>query len=142
MAVTTTGKILTLELFTCSERGCGMTYGVPHDWVTARRDDHVSWYCLNGHSQYFPGQSDKEKLREQVAALSGNLKHQTERNKRLNEENTRLERSRRAVRGQKTRIVNRLKEGLCPWCGQDFPDLGAHVLTHGDQVHAEETEPA
>ena len=56
---------------------CGIEFAVSKDWVGQRERDHQSFFCPNGHGQYFPGETEDEKLRKE--------------NKRLREENLRLQ---------------------------------------------------
>lgn len=122
---------ITFEPLTCCVNGCGMTFAVPVWFVERRRGDHEWWYCPNGHRQYFVSESDSEKLRRELASANGNLKYTRE---RLETE----KRSTAAQKGQKTRILNRVKAGICPFCSRRFDSLGLHVQAeHGDEVAAE-----
>src|SRR5688500_16343266 len=60
---------------TCAE--CGVIFHIPDRLEKLRRDDHGTFYCPNGHSQYFRGKTDEEKkiesLREQIASLENRL---------------------------------------------------------------------
>ena len=42
---------------------CGMTFGVPSDFDVRRRRDGKSFYCPNGHSQSYRGESDAAKIK-------------------------------------------------------------------------------
>ncbi len=37
----------TLVVIECSS--CGVSFGMTEDFIQARRDDHRTWYCPNGH---------------------------------------------------------------------------------------------
>ncbi|HUG02092.1 MAG TPA: hypothetical protein VML95_09510 [Longimicrobiales bacterium] len=64
---------LTFQTITCCVKGCGLTFAVPDTWVEKRRVDHSWWHCPNGHHQYFPGKSDAEKLRDELARTQKRL---------------------------------------------------------------------
>jgi len=48
---------------------CGLWYPLPTHYEDARREDHKTFYCPNGHSCYYPQQTDRELLHSQNAAL-------------------------------------------------------------------------
>lgn len=53
-----------MEVITCGE--CGISFALPARFLDERRKDHKGFYCPSGHSRYFPGKSDEEKLREKL----------------------------------------------------------------------------
>lgn len=61
-------KTETVEFAECCCSECGIYYYVPSQWRKNRREDHVGFYCPNGHNQYFPAESDAEKLRKELDA--------------------------------------------------------------------------
>lgn len=118
----------TLALFTCSQ--CGIGFGVPEYWSKARHRDHKTWYCPNGHGQYFPGKSDVEIAREKAARLERQLANR--------DEDLRVERaSHAATKGQLTKVRRRVTNGACPCCNRTFANVGRHMKTqHPDAVVA------
>ena len=58
---------------TTSCHSCGIQYGLPLAFIAARRSDHKSFSCPNGHLQYFRQQTKTERLTEQVALLTMEL---------------------------------------------------------------------
>lgn len=56
-----------LEPGPCSQ--CGIVYGLPKEFAAARRNDHKTFTCPNGHPQYFPQETDADKLNKQVLFL-------------------------------------------------------------------------
>ncbi len=87
------------EVCTCSE--CGIEYRVPGNWYRSRRDDHASFWCPNGHEQHFSGKSDKEKL-------SSRLDAERRRIGLLSDQLNTCSLSRRALKGQVTKLRNKL----------------------------------
>ena len=59
------------EKTTCSK--CGAQSLLPAERIRKLRQSHATFYCPNGHSQYFPGKTAEEKrieqLEREVAAL-------------------------------------------------------------------------
>lgn len=49
---------------------CNIQFGITIDFYNKRRNDHKSFHCPLGHSQYFPDQSDKEKLEAENKKLN------------------------------------------------------------------------
>jgi len=77
-----------LARLTCSQ--CGVSY-----WITEKHESHLrrchnSFWCPNGHSQYFPGETDAER---KIAKI------QSERDE--------ISRSNSALRGVITRMRNK-----------------------------------
>ena len=47
---------------TCPTKGCGITFWTTDHYDDRRRDKHDSFYCPNGHTMSYPGQTDAQKL--------------------------------------------------------------------------------
>lgn len=113
-----------LEVTVCT---CGVLFAVPEKLLDARRFDGKSFHCPNGHSLVFKD-SDREKitrerdrLRDQTARLTANLDQ--------------TEASRRAYKGQATRLKKRTAGGVCPCCNRTFKELARHMESqHPDFV--------
>lgn len=54
-----------MEVVHCAN--CNVTFAVTSDMANRRRHDHKSFYCPNGHSNYFPDKTDEEKLKEKLS---------------------------------------------------------------------------
>lgn len=114
---------------------CGVIWGVPSDYQSRRKQDHNNFYCPNGHTQCYIGKSDAERLREELDRVkAGNASlHDvlTRKNEQLQEKDYRI----RSLKGAKTRIENRVKNGVCPCCNRTFKNLAAHFKTqHPDML--------
>lgn len=58
---------------------CNISFGVTIDFYNKRKNDHKSFHCPLGHSQYFLRKSDKEKLKHENEILKAkelNLKEE------------------------------------------------------------------
>jgi hypothetical protein len=132
MARTTTVEIsLELVPLTCCWEDCGVSFAVPLRLEQSLRRSHRAFYCPHGHQQSFAVKSEEERLRERVASLQGNLTFEQERAERLT-------RSLSATRGVRTRVLNRIRNGQCPFCGRRFDALGLHLeAEHSDQLAAQ-----
>lgn len=111
---------LQMTTITCCRKGCGLTFAVSGTWVERRQEDHSFWYCPNGHNQHFPGESDKERYkrlyeREQERA-------RIERVEALHQKRCAV-----SARGQVTRVKNRIKNGVCPFCRRTFQNVKRHI---------------
>ncbi len=127
-----------LELVKVECCNCGCVYGLTETMERRMRDSHALFYCPNGHSQYFPGETEAEKLKRQVAQLQTSIEHKDANISSLREQRSALERSRAALKGVHTRTCNRVKNGVCPCCNRTFANLAAHMHTkHPDFKAAE-----
>lgn len=123
--------VVTFSQITCCYERCGITFMVPDTWERKRREDHTGFYCPNGHVQYFLAKTEAEKLREQLARE----KHQAEQTQaRLRDEAEKArrqrdtaDRRRAAMKGQVTKIKNRVGRGVCPCCNRTFQNLQRHM---------------
>lgn len=109
----------TLYLETCPT--CHVLHGIPLSLRQRALDNPgKSVYCPNGHSWYFTGKSEADRLREQLNAVRSDANHQRERRQRL-------ERRLIAAKGQQTRLRRRIAAGVCPCCKRTFQDLARHM---------------
>ena len=108
----------TMTVLTCCV--CGVAHGLPTNYASARRNDHQSWHCPNGHKQYFFGKSDAELQRERADRAEA-------RAIRMQDERDTAERRRRAEKAAKTKIKNRVAKGVCPCCNRTFQNLADHM---------------
>lgn len=110
-----------LQTIECAK--CFISFAVASVFLTERRRDHASFYCPQGHSNYFPGQSDLEKLRNEIAEKERSLEFQRRRAQQNYERAEATERQLRATRGVVTRTKNRIAKGKCPKCSDQSSDL-------------------
>ena len=108
--------------------GCGLPYGLPEGFITARREDHKSWTCPNGCVRHFPpGSSEAEKLRKALERVETQRDLARQDRDWQREQRLTAERQRAAARGQVTKIKNRVGKGVCPCCNRSFANLGRHM---------------
>lgn len=112
-------RTITLVVMVCGE--CGVAFGLEEDYRQERLNDHqLGWYCPNGHSRVFTGKTPAQKLEDELKAERD---YQAMLQARLDQ----AEASRRAFKGQATRLRNRALAGECPVCGQHLRDLSRHM---------------
>lgn len=121
-----------LKIMTCP--CCGITYAIParlQENAYARGNREIVWYCPNGHQLGYNGQSEDEKIAEQ---LNQQLRLERERTARLAAQNDQARAEARAQKGRATRFKNdrdrergRVAAGVCPCCNRTFQDLARHM---------------
>lgn len=115
------------ECLNCCHEGCGIQFAVPTSWYTNRKNDHIIWYCPNGHGQHFTGLSDKERLEKEVIRERAR-RDQAEADAEWQSKQRQIaENSARAFRGVVTRTKNRVSKGICPCCNRYFAQLHNHM---------------
>jgi ssDNA-binding Zn-finger/Zn-ribbon topoisomerase 1 len=119
---------LEFEVVMCS--ACGTPMALEVDYLARRRDDHGTFYCVNGHTQYFPGKTEAEKLREQLAERGREMDGVLERL-------SRAERERVAAEAEFAKTKKRIHNGVCPECKRSFANVANHMKSkHGTPEEA------
>ena len=112
------------EITCCS---CGIKFEVPAEWHAEKRQSHEYFYCPNGHSLSFKGESDEEKLRRERDRLK---QDQARLEQELADANRQTEvASKRAFRAEKatTLLKKRAAAGTCPCCQRTFSNMATHM---------------
>jgi hypothetical protein len=129
----------TLELHICPS--CGVEWATSERFLDARREDHRSFYCPNGHGLSFPQQNDLDKALSEIEKYK-KLYQQEQRYAAgvLGERNA-AQRSLSATKGVLTRTKTRIANGVCPCCNRSFANLHTHMQAkHPDYTTEETTE--
>ena len=85
------------------------------------QDNHECFYCPKcGGNQHYPGESDNEKLKRRLK-FEENRRKVAERREKYHANCA------RAQKAAKTRLKNRIKNGVCPCCNRTFKQLAAHM---------------
>ena len=92
---------------------CGIAFYVGSKWIGQKKNDHSNFYCPNGHSNYYPGESNEEKVTRKL---------EFEKNRRISAELELKKQKLENVKSQK-----RIKNGVCPCCNRTFKQLAAHM---------------
>ena len=105
---------------------CRIPFAVPaairRRWV----EDGDSFYCPNGHSQYYT-ESDVQRLEKQLERERRRREFAEHGERRFREQSEAAERRSRAYKGHLTRIKKRVGAGTCPCCQRHFKQLAAHM---------------
>ena len=120
-----------LTVVTC---WCGIRHAVPSELHRFQKREHDEGrkhyvYCPLGHMHAPAGKSN-------AAELEATLARERARHDQTRAELETTERRRRAAVGEKTKIQNRVKKGVCPFCNRHFENLRRHM----ECKHADEKE--
>lgn len=107
-----------LEEVTCYK--CGVLFGLEQSHKKQLKESHDSFYCPNGHSQGYYGETEADKLRRKLESTERSLT--VAKNMRDFHE-----KSASSQKGHKTRILNRIKKGVCPHCNRQFKNIHRHM---------------
>lgn len=142
--ITTTAEtvetVVTIQAHECG--ACGVVFGMSETFITARRNDHQTWYCPNGHPRVFNSKSEAEKLTERLAREKGWRESAEARNTALQDQLDATERSRSALKGHLTRARNKIANGVCPVgnCRRHFDNVQEHIASEHPQWHVTDPE--
>lgn len=139
---TKTQVIYTTNLYleTCCK--CGVPFGIPQELYESLQESGNSFYCPNGHSQYYTRKKSlEEKLKDTEARLAiekeaGEWYAEVYRQAKNELKNTRN--SLRATKAAHTRTKNRIKNGVCPCCNRQFINLHQHMKNQHPEYLGEE----
>lgn len=126
---TTIQTTMTYTIITCSAEGCGVTFALDDEFIRARRQDHATWYCPNGHRRYYPDKSDLEKAQDEVERAKRRAAWLTS---EVDQERARADHNERRANGYKGAMVaakKRATKGVCPvpGCRRHFVDVQRHI---------------
>ena len=111
---------------------CGIGLAIPSSlYDEAQRNHRKDIYCPLGHSFVYSGETEAQKLKRQLGYAQDRAARESARADQA-------EASRRAYKGQVTRLRKQVLSGECPFCGQHLRDLERHV----QRVHADEPTEA
>ena len=115
---------ITLNLHECPN--CGVVFGMTDSMEERRRDDKRSFYCVNGHSLSYPGESQEDKIER----LGRELNHAENVSAiRRAELDTEKNAHRRTVGklGAVSKKLKRVDNGVCPECRRSFANVARHM---------------
>lgn len=116
---------------------CRCPFAVPADIRARWREDGANFYCPNGHVQHYT-ESDIQRLQKQLEREKRD-KEWAQRNAASEREaRERTERRLSAANGAKTKLRNRIKNGVCPCCTRSFTNLAAHMKTKHPEFQPDE----
>jgi hypothetical protein len=95
------------EVETCIHENCGVHFAVPKQFQDKRRKDHKTFYCPNGHPQYYPHKSDLEILKDRNSELAYQVSNLRIERGQIIEREKKVIQSRAAYKAHFTRLKNR-----------------------------------
>lgn len=113
---------LDLQLVEVGCSCCDVRYAVPEAFYRARRRDHRTFYCPNGHSAWWPAKSTEDLLRDELAAQKQRTQAALTRE---NEQRARADKAERSLNRQ----TKRINAGVCPCCNRTFQNLARHMAS-------------
>jgi hypothetical protein len=115
-----------IEVVSCGE--CGIRFGLPARFIEARRADGRNFHCPNGHLRCYR-ETEADRLKKTIAWRDRELKFANERIEGLQRREKALDYSRRAIKGQLTKVRAHVGNGVCPCCHRSFENLRRHMST-------------
>lgn len=91
----------------CGE--CSIPFAISRAHFDRLHQTHKSFWCPNGHERHYPGESDEEKLKRQLAQEKRSKNEALHCCTELTKENEKLEYSNRGYKGKFTQMKNEKK---------------------------------
>lgn len=138
----TTTYLITLVPHTCG--GCGVVFGMEQQHLQRLKDENGSFYCPNGCSRQFCGETKAQRAerlqRQAEQKLQRERQWRDQREARLRDEAEAARRSAAAHKGAHTRTKNRVAKGVCPCCNRTFQNLQRHMQTQHPEYQQDSAE--
>lgn len=127
---------------------CSVAFAMPKELQERRYADKQLFYCPNGHSQAYQGQTEESKLRKKLDDERRERQRAEQRVAQWQDEareaEARAEHERRRANGYKghaAKITKRAKAGVCPCCNRHFVALERHMATKHPTFTPDAPEP-
>jgi len=113
---------------TCCCASCGIQYAIPERRQRELRENHETFYCPNGHTQWYPQKSEAEKLRDELKRKEQELANTAI-------EKLQLKKELELKIKQRDKKLKRLTNGVCSCCNRSFVNLHQHMKKqHPEEV--------
>lgn len=99
------------------------------------RTNGGSFYCPNGHSQYYTD-TEVKRLKKQLEDANKKRAWAEDEEARVRSEFELVKKEKAAIKGQLTKTRNRIANGLCPCCNRTFKQLSAHMANKHPEFKA------
>lgn len=123
--MTTIHETLIYTVIECGE--CGVSFAMSDNYIAARRKDHRTWYCPNGHGRAYLGKNEAEKLRDQLEAEQRRTIRAQANADRARADADHQRAVAAAHKGVATKLKKRIGNGMCPSCDRHFTNLERHI---------------
>lgn len=114
-----------LSTITCAK--CGVLFAMPETWEAHFRETHKEFFCPSGHGNFYPQETEAEKLRKQLAREQSRIEHRDAEIIDLKEQRAKLRHQRDGMKGAYRKVAVRVKNGVCPCCKRTFSCLADHM---------------
>ncbi len=114
-----------IQIITCAS--CSIDYGIGGDFQLRRREDHGTFYCPNGHENWYPQDNTEQRAIKERDAARELAQRESRRRAMAEQEARTAEYQRRAAKGQLTKLRKRIANGVCPCCNRSFQNVLAHM---------------
>lgn len=108
---------------------CRVPFALLNSFMSDRRLDHDTFYCPSGHENHYPGESSVEKLQRSLDSKNKNISDLRIEISTAKAETKLAQYRERGQKAAKTRLANRIKNGVCPCCNRTFVALAKHIST-------------
>lgn len=131
---------VTLETEECYK--CGVTFAMPKDLRRKfLRNRNESFYCPNGHSQHYIGETKEARLERELLAMQQSRDSARNARDDAQQEAEHFRKSRDGIKGVLVRTQKRIANACCPCCNRHFPNdkLAKHIAVK-HPTYAQEPE--
>lgn len=132
--------LVSLTEINCGE--CGGTYAINERYRELQQEQGGTWncpYCKCGWG--YSDNNDNSRLKKEKAKLEKRLQMEKNRREAAENESKHHKNVARSEKAAKTRIKNRIKNGVCPCCNRTFQNLASHMQNkHPDYVKEKNSE--
>lgn len=137
-----TGELVVLRCW------CGVQHAVPQSLRDVQLRQHNDGrknvqgiYCPLGHQHVPTGTTKCDELAHNLANEAARLAREVSRHDQTKAELRETENRRRAEKGAKTRLKNRVAAGVCPCCNRTFQNLARHIKGQHPDFTTTPSEP-
>ncbi len=108
---------------------CGTHFAMDIQIYKQRVEDHKSFFCPNGHSQHYVGETQADKLRKQLENEKRMHEWTKQREAQAKEDAKTFKKSAAAYKGHLNSTRKRVAHGVCPCCSRTFQNVMRHMKT-------------
>ena len=116
----------TVKYVRCECSVCSIRFAFDESFYDRRHTDGKSFYCPNGHSQYYT-ENTKRKHEQELAQERRKTEFYKSQYKNKQRQCEQQKKKAAAYKGHLTRTKNRVKNGVCPCCNRSFVNLARHM---------------
>ncbi len=118
---------------------CGIAFALTADFQRRRRNDHATFYCPAGHGQHYAGQTEVQKLKQQLDQQERQLGQQARKLESAEQRAATAQRERDTIAKAHRKMRKRVANGVCPCCNRSFENLRQHMQSQHPDFGQEQT---